>query len=130
MPAAQSETSRSPNANPAQRPLARPASKQHLATLGFRAPNIAIVGYCMGGTVSFFAATLSTVGAAASFYGGGLEKGRFGIPSLIELAPDPRHADVFAGAEKRIGQPAMLRGVMNPAKDFKIAVPLRIEEVK
>ena len=63
------------------------ATTDFLATLGFRAPNIAIVGYCMGGTVSFFAATLGTVGVAATFYGGGLDTGRFGFPSLIELAP-------------------------------------------
>jgi carboxymethylenebutenolidase len=42
----------------------------------------------MGGTVSFYAATLGTVGAAASFYGGGLATGRFGFPPLIELAPE------------------------------------------
>jgi carboxymethylenebutenolidase len=64
------------------------ATTDFLATLGFHAPNIAIVGYCMGGTVSFYAATLGTVGVAASFYGGGLETGRFGFPPLIELAPE------------------------------------------
>jgi len=66
------------------------ATTDFLATLGFHAPNIAAVGFCMGGTVSFFAATLGTVGAAASFYGGGLATGRFGIPPLIELADDLR----------------------------------------
>jgi carboxymethylenebutenolidase len=66
------------------------ATTDFLATLGFRAPNIAAVGFCMGGTVAFFAATLGTVGAAASFYGGGLATGRFGIPPLIELADDLR----------------------------------------
>ena len=64
------------------------ATTDFLATLGFHAPNIAAVGFCMGGTVSFFAATLGTVGAAASFYGGGVATGRFGIPPLIELAAD------------------------------------------
>ena len=62
------------------------ATTDFLATLGFHAPNIAIVGFCMGGTVSFYGATLGTVGVAASFYGGGLEIGRFGFPPLIELA--------------------------------------------
>jgi carboxymethylenebutenolidase len=42
----------------------------------------------MGGTVSFFAATLDNVGAAASFYGGGVATGRFGLPPLVELAAD------------------------------------------
>jgi carboxymethylenebutenolidase len=64
------------------------ATTDFLATLGYHAPNIATVGYCMGGTVSFFAATLGTVGAAASFYGGGVATGRFGLPPLVELAAD------------------------------------------
>lgn len=58
-----------------------------LATLGYGSANIGIVGYCMGGTVAFYAATTGTVGAAVSFYGGGVENGRFGLGSLIELAP-------------------------------------------
>jgi carboxymethylenebutenolidase len=64
------------------------ATTDFLATLGFHAPNIAAVGFCMGGTVSFFAATLGTVGAAASFYGGGVTTGRFGLAPLVELAAD------------------------------------------
>jgi carboxymethylenebutenolidase len=62
------------------------ATTDFLATMGYQAPNIAVAGYCMGGSVSFYAATLGTVGAAASFYGGGVETGRFGLPSLLELA--------------------------------------------
>jgi carboxymethylenebutenolidase len=64
------------------------ATTDFLATLGFKPANIAVVGFCMGGTVAFYAATLGTVGAAASFYGGGLTTGRFGFPPLIELAPE------------------------------------------
>jgi carboxymethylenebutenolidase len=66
------------------------ATTDFLATLGFHAANIAALGFCMGGTVSFFAATLGTVGAAASFYGGGVATGRFGLPPLLELAGDLR----------------------------------------
>ncbi len=66
------------------------ATTDFLATGGYQAANIAIVGYCMGGTVSFFGATLGTFGAAASFYGGGIEVGRFGFPPLTELAKDLR----------------------------------------
>ena len=66
------------------------ATTDFLATLGFHAPNIAAVGFCMGGTVSFFAATLGTIGAAASFYGGGVATGRFGLPPLVELAAELR----------------------------------------
>ena len=51
-------------------------------------PNrIAPVGFCMGGTVALFAATRKPMGAAVSFYGGGVGKGRFGLPPLIDLAP-------------------------------------------
>jgi carboxymethylenebutenolidase len=64
------------------------ATTNFLATLGFGPTNIAVVGFCMGGTVAFYAATLGTVGAAASFYGGGLATGRFGFPPLVELAPE------------------------------------------
>jgi carboxymethylenebutenolidase len=63
------------------------AAANFLADAGFSAPSIGIVGYCMGGTVAFYAATLGIVGAAATFYGGGVEAGRFGFPSLLELAP-------------------------------------------
>ena len=41
----------------------------------------------MGGAVSLFAGTEHELGAAVSFYGGGVKEGRFGLPSLIELAP-------------------------------------------
>jgi carboxymethylenebutenolidase len=41
----------------------------------------------MGGAVSLFAGTEHALGAAVTFYGGGVREGRFGLPSLIELAP-------------------------------------------
>ncbi len=49
---------------------------------------IAVVGFCMGGTVTFYAATLRPLGAAVTFYGGGVAQGRFGLPSLIDLTPE------------------------------------------
>jgi carboxymethylenebutenolidase len=58
----------------------------HLAGVGFAADRVGIVGFCMGGSVSFFAAARWPLGAAVSFYGGGLTEGRFGIPPLIDLA--------------------------------------------
>jgi carboxymethylenebutenolidase len=45
-----------------------------------------IVGFCMGGTVAFVAAAERTIGAAVTFYGSGITKGRFGFPSLLEAA--------------------------------------------
>jgi carboxymethylenebutenolidase len=62
------------------------ATMSFLKGLGYQKQNIGVVGYCMGGSVAFFANTLDTVGASVSYYGGGVETGRFGLPSLIELA--------------------------------------------
>ncbi|MBC2641132.1 MULTISPECIES: dienelactone hydrolase family protein [unclassified Rhodococcus (in: high G+C Gram-positive bacteria)] len=48
--------------------------------------NTAVVGFCMGGTVAFHTATRLDLGAAVSFYGGGIAKGRFGYPSQLDVA--------------------------------------------
>ena len=63
------------------------AAAGHLAEAGFATQSVGVVGYCMGGTVAFYTATLGIVGAAASYYGGGITAGRFGFPPLIQLAP-------------------------------------------
>lgn len=63
------------------------ASFSHLEALGHDSGATGIVGFCMGGTVSFFAGTLRPLGAAVSYYGGGVLEGRFGLPPLVELAP-------------------------------------------
>lgn len=62
------------------------ASIEHLGEQGFEANKVGIVGFCMGGSVTLYAATLHALGAAVTFYGGGLGEGRFGIPAGIELA--------------------------------------------
>jgi carboxymethylenebutenolidase len=66
------------------------ATVEHLGTQGFSAKAIGIVGFCMGGTVSFVSAAENELGAAVTFYGGGLTEGRFGFAPLIELAPTLR----------------------------------------
>jgi carboxymethylenebutenolidase len=63
------------------------AAVDYLASAGHAAANVAVVGFCMGGTVAFYAATMRPLGAAATFYGGGVTQGRFGLPSLVDLAP-------------------------------------------
>jgi carboxymethylenebutenolidase len=63
------------------------AAFDHLEGAGFAPARIGVVGFCMGGSVTFYAATSRPVGAAVTFYGGGVREGRFGLPSLIELAP-------------------------------------------
>jgi carboxymethylenebutenolidase len=60
----------------------------HLHEDGFDDSRIAIVGFCMGGTVTFVEAAKRPLGAAVTFYGGGIAEGRFGAPALLDLAPD------------------------------------------
>lgn len=48
---------------------------------------LAIVGFCMGGTVALATGARLALRAAATFYGGGIREGRFGYPPLVELAP-------------------------------------------
>lgn len=57
-----------------------------LVAEGFSQREIGVVGFCMGGSVAFYAATRPGIGAAVTFYGGGVSEGRFRLPSLIELA--------------------------------------------
>ena len=66
------------------------AALDALADRGIPRPRTGIVGFCMGGTVSFATATRVPLGAAVTFYGGGVTQGRFGLPSLVELAPSLR----------------------------------------
>jgi carboxymethylenebutenolidase len=66
------------------------AGFDHLEQAGFAPARTAVVGFCMGGGISFYAATTRELGAAVTFYGGGVLEGRFGLPSLVELAPTLR----------------------------------------
>lgn len=59
----------------------------HFASAGIPSEKVGVVGFCMGGTVALITATQRAVGAAVSFYGGGVGTGRFGFPSLIDAAP-------------------------------------------
>jgi carboxymethylenebutenolidase len=61
---------------------------QWLNGQGYEPASIGVVGYCMGGTVASFANTLGVVGAAASFYGGGVVNPRFGLPSIVAMTHD------------------------------------------
>lgn len=50
-------------------------------------PQIALVGFCFGGRISFLVAAERALGAAVGFYGGGIVTGRFPqFPSLIDKA--------------------------------------------
>ncbi|MCU1352242.1 MAG: hypothetical protein JWM05_1451 [Acidimicrobiales bacterium] len=63
------------------------AAVDRLAEEGFPAERVAVIGFCMGGTVVLAAAARRPLGAAVTFYGGGVGQGRFGLPALVELAP-------------------------------------------
>jgi carboxymethylenebutenolidase len=64
------------------------ASFAELKRRGFEDASTGIIGFCMGGTVALFAGTQWRLGAAVTFYGGGVAQGRFGFPSLLDIAPE------------------------------------------
>ncbi len=63
------------------------ATLAYLADRGLGAERTAAVGFCMGGSISFVAGCFWKLGAAVTFYGGGIAQGRFGFPPLFDLAP-------------------------------------------
>lgn len=64
------------------------ATVSHLHALGVPRGAVGLVGYCLGGTVALAAAANGLVDAAVTFYGGGIQEGRFGYPALVDLAED------------------------------------------
>jgi carboxymethylenebutenolidase len=62
------------------------AALSYLQAAGWSAGQQGVVGFCMGGSVTFYAAVDHALGAAVTFYGGGVESGRFGYPAQTELA--------------------------------------------
>jgi len=63
------------------------AALNELTRRGFQPKSIGIVGFCMGGAIALHTATRGVVGAAVTFYGGGVTTGRFGLEPLVDLAP-------------------------------------------
>jgi len=64
------------------------ASFDYLEGQGYSGRQVAIMGFCMGGTIAFYAGAKRALGAAVTFYGGGIVMSRFGLPPLIELVPE------------------------------------------
>lgn len=63
------------------------AALAYLRSVGFDDSQIAIVGFCFGGRVSFLVASQRALGAAAGFYGGGIVTTRFPqFPALVDRA--------------------------------------------
>ncbi len=65
------------------------AAIEHLRDEGFADTSIGIVGFCMGGRVTFLVGLEHALGAAVGFYGGGIVSGRFRqFPPLIDRAAE------------------------------------------
>jgi carboxymethylenebutenolidase len=62
------------------------ATLAYLADAGFGPKQVGITGFCMGGSVVFYAAVKYPLAAAVTFYGGGVAQGRFGFPAQTEVA--------------------------------------------
>lgn len=80
---------------------------------------IACVGFCMGGRVSFLANLVLPLGAAISFYGGGIAKSERG-PGLLERTEQSR-APIFlfwGGKDKHIG-PEQRQAVSQALREAK-----------
>lgn len=61
------------------------AALGHLRAAGFADGAIGVVGFCMGGRVTFLVALERALGAAVGFYGGGIATSRFPqFPALLD----------------------------------------------
>ena len=72
---------------------------------GIGAQRVALVGFCLGGRVSFLVAGERALGATVGFYGGGIVHGRSETrPSLLGLAPQLKTPwlGVFGGTDQTI----------------------------
>jgi carboxymethylenebutenolidase len=65
------------------------AAVAHLGSTGFAPRSVGIVGFCFGGRVAFLAALRFALGAAVSYYGGGIvSQGAFtAFPPLVDGVP-------------------------------------------
>ena len=66
------------------------AAIARIAEAGIPASRTGIIGFCMGGTIAMLIAAHRDLGAAVTFYGGGVTEGRFGFGSLVDEAPGLR----------------------------------------
>jgi carboxymethylenebutenolidase len=95
------------------------AALNYLTDDGFPSRRVGMVGFCMGGSITMYGASQFDLGAAVTFYGGGVAEGRFGLPPLIDLAPALRapwlglFGDLDAGIP--VDQVEALRTAAEPA---------------
>lgn len=62
------------------------AAFAELARIGIEESRFAMMGFCMGGTITLATAARRPLGAAITFYGGGIAESRFGLPSGLDSA--------------------------------------------
>lgn len=64
------------------------AAVAHVGAAGYGLHQTGVVGFCMGGRVSFLVAAERALGAAVGFYGGGIVHARFPqFPALVDRVP-------------------------------------------
>lgn len=96
-------------------------------SLGVRASRVAVVGFCMGGAVATFAGAMRELGAAVSFYGGGVTESRWdGVPPLVEIVPGLRTPWLGLYATRDEGIPVEHVDALEAAARLA-PVPTRIE---
>jgi carboxymethylenebutenolidase len=98
-----------------------------IAELGLPPTRVAIVGFCMGGTVALYAGALRALGAAVSFYGGGVTESRWpGVPPLVEVAPGLRSPWLGLYGDDDAGIPVEQVEALRAAASLA-PVPTRVE---
>ncbi len=103
------------------------AAVNHLHDAGWADRQIGIVGFCMGGRVSFLVAGNLALGAAVGFYGGGIVNGRSdAMPSLLPLITSMRTPwlGLFGDADQGIPveEVERLRDDLNAGADVDTAI--------
>jgi carboxymethylenebutenolidase len=81
------------------------ATIDFIAQRGIAIDRTALVGFCLGGRVSFLVAAQRAIGATVGFYGGGIVHGRSETrPSLLGLVPDMKTPwlGLFGGRDETI----------------------------
>ncbi len=99
----------------------------HLRASGWSDRQIGIVGFCMGGRVTFLVAGNLALGAAVGFYGGGIVTGRReSMPSLLPLVPSMRTPwlGLFGDADGSIPveEVEQLRDALNAGADVDTSI--------
>ncbi len=63
---------------------------EHLASVGLAPEQTGIIGFCVGGDIATVMGVTHALGAAVSFYGGGVAEGRLGMPALVDVVASLR----------------------------------------